>query len=220
MAILNNSRVEEYNKIQAVIYEVINNRKFKFDIDTILDVIKKKALLLNINNSLLDCSYFYILVLNTLDEFMDTGRIYKMEHEYIPADFLVCTTYFPSPSRLLYYITNNEDTKEEEKFIDIDNLEVVSYDMIKSSDFVLCGGCKKNVDDEYKIILQTDVTLEEITNLYHDLIREGASNEEAIIHLLNFYKIQSMPRNLIFANEFTFQKPQVKKLSRKKIIHK
>ena len=56
MAIINNSRKEEYNKIRMIIEEVLSQRKFKFDINTIFDVIKKKALVSQINAELLNCS--------------------------------------------------------------------------------------------------------------------------------------------------------------------
>lgn len=215
MAILNNLRRDEYNRVQNIINEVLINRKFRFDIQTILDIIKRKSLENNISKEFLNCSYFYILVLNTLDRLVDEGKFYKINSYYIPVDFIIYVEYVPTPYRLLYFISDNN----EQKFIDIVNLNEVCYDDINGFDLVLCGGGCELVNDEYQVILQTDVSLEEISNLYHELVNEGASSREAMVYLLNYYRIQIISYNFKFINEFVQNKPQIKKLSRKKIIH-
>lgn len=213
MAILNNLKHEEYNKIQDIIEDVFNSRKLRFNIDTILEIIKERVLANKISKDFVDCSYFYILVLNTLDKLIEEGRIYQIGNTYIPADFIVFVNYSPVPSNLLYY-------NEKKQFINIDNFEEVSYDKINNLDVVLCGGYSDLLDNKYQVLTKSDVSIEEISNLYHDLIKEGASREYAMILILNHYKVQVMPHNLNFINDFFPNKPQIKKLSRKKIIHK
>ena len=215
MAILNSLRHEEYNRIQDIINEVLLNRKVRFDIETIFDIIKRKSFENDINKEFIDCSYFYILILNTVDKFVEEGKLYQMNSYYIPVDFIVFVDYIPKPSRLLYLINNTN----EYKFVDIINLNEVGYDSIKSADFILCGGCSESLEDNNQVLFQSDIGVEEISNLYHELIKEETSHEDALVLILNHYKVQVMSHNLSLINDFFLNKPQFKKLSRKKIIH-
>lgn len=219
MAILKNSNIKEYNKIQLIINEVFANRKYKFDKDTILDLIKEKCLAAGISSEFLDCTYFYILILNTLDKLLDNGKIYQFGNQYVVSDFMVCVDYFPVPTRLLYYI-NISNNIEQNKIIDIANLETISPNSIYDSDCLLCGGYTDKINSKYKLLLQTGVSLEEISSLYTALRNDGASNSEAIVCLLNYYKVQPISSNVSFVNNFFPQKPQIKKLSKKKNTHK
>ena len=180
MAILNNLKHEEYNKIQDIIEEVFNNRKLRFNIDNITEIIKERVLANKIPKELVDCSYFYILVLNTLDRFIEECRIYQIGNIYIPVDFIVFVNYSPAPSNLLYY-------KDKDLIININNFEEIRCDKINNLDMVLCGGYREVADNEYPLLTKSDISVEEISNLYHDLIREGASHEYAIILILNYY---------------------------------
>lgn len=219
MAIIYNKNKEQYDMINAIINEVLSNRKFKFDINTIITNIKEKAKSLNIDNDILNCSYFYILVLDTVDKYVDEGKIYKNGKIFIPVDFMICVDYFPEPMRLIYYSKNKNNDDSTGTFIDIATLEIVPYNSIFDYDFILCGDCCNLINGEYTVILQSDVSLEEISNLYKQLIMEGASIKEAMVCILNHYKINSLSHNLYFDEQYIIQKPQIKRLTRKKNIH-
>lgn len=216
MAILNNLRPDEYNIVQNIINEVLLHRKVRFDVETVLEIIKTKSLENKISKEFLDCSYFYILVLNTLDRLVEEGKFYQMNSYYIPVDFLILVDYIPQPYRLLYFINDNN----KQKFVDIVSLEEVSYEAINGFDFILCGGYNKSYDNDYQGLFQSDISIEEVSKLYHELINECASNEYAMVLILNHYKIQSLSYDLNLINDYSKNKPQIKKLSRKKITHK
>ena len=221
MTTLKNFTQKECIELQELINKVISERKLQFDVETILNITKKEVLNSNINNKILDSYYFYILLLNTLDSFVESGKIYRIrdrkqdKYFYYPYDYIILKNYCSSSiqTRLLYFLADDVEKNinlfNTTKFIDIATSEIVLLNEVSKTDFILCGGFS---NEEYQNTLQSDVKFEEITNLFHQFIREGATKSQAINHILNYYKVQKMPRNLSWANDFIITSSKNKKL--------
>jgi len=209
MSLSKRTTKEDFSNLFAAINKVLSERKFQFDIDTILKQIKLEALKNNIEPDILESSYFYISILNSLDNFIDHGKIYRFKDKknkkylYCPSDYIIFTDYCPSNSqiRLLYFITEPDDDAifKSYKFMDIETTEVINLKDIVKTDFIICGG---NNNDYYKTTLQSNISFEEISKLYHDFIDEGATKGEAVNHILNYYKAYSVSKYLSWANDF------------------
>ena len=199
---------EEWKQVAFIIYNVILNRKYKFDLSIILDKIKEELISNNFDLSITDCSYFYIILFDILDKLVNDGKVYKIEEKniFIPVDYIIYNDYKPILGDLLYFF--NENNKYY--FKNIENDKIVFNP--KNEDFVLCGGLSSD-----KYTLQTDVSFDDISLLFHTFIDEGASREEAINHILNFYKARIISRSDSYANDFVINNNvNIKKLTKKK----
>lgn len=165
MAIINITDEFEWERIQVIIQNVLINRKLQFDKNNILPFIKDALLKEKIDTSIMECSYFQILFLNTLDRLIENGTLYTVDDVYFPTDYIIFNDYFTDFSEL-FYLNYNEE--HQPIYFNLNTLE--RRKSLKRQDFLLTGGY-----DEIKgELLIPDVDLNEIISLYKDFISEGA----------------------------------------------
>lgn len=222
MAIMNNIEMNDYKEIQVLIEEILLKRKYKFNIDDMIIEIRKEAINRGFDIKFVDCSFFDILVLNTIDRFVDDkedAKFYRIGKVCFPVDYIIYENYqVNSETRLLYYVLNNNSANYLENnsyFIDIETGEVIKK--ANKMDFVLCGGVSK---DKYKTTLQSNIDYKEILLLFNAFLKEGASRVEAINHILNYYKAVSIPNDHSWGKDFIINKKEnkIKKESEKEKI--
>ena len=116
---------------------------------------------------------------------MDEGVLYPfIDNFYLPVSYMAFKNYHTSFTELLYL----KDSKEKFPYIRVDTLQETNKR--NSRDFLLTGGFKDETELDWKT---PDVSLDEITSLYQNFIKEGASKEEAINLILNYYRAKRLP---------------------------
>ena len=170
----------QWTQVQNIIQTTFLERKVPFNQEMILEVIQEKLLSSGFSKEVMECSYFGILFLNTLAQFVDCGILYLMEPEpfYFPIDYIIFRDYDTKFSELLYF---SKDESQQPVYINVDTSKNVSN--IRNRDFLLTGGFTENHE-----LLCPDISFEEIQDLYHAFRDEGVSKEEAINHILNYYQ--------------------------------
>lgn len=181
MAIIRNIEKEKWERIQFIIQQVILRRKCEFDRKMMLLMIKQQLLINNMDVSVMDCSYFHILFLNTLDELVEQGVLYEINQIYFPVDYMIFRDYDTKCSELLYYSCSSSF---QSTYINIENLE--RRNSKNHRDFLLIGG----LDKEEKDFISPVVPLLELHELYQDFLEEGKKKEEIIRHILNYYPME------------------------------
>lgn len=213
MAIMSNIDISEYKEIQEIVEELLLKKKYKFKSEDIIIELRKEIFDRGFDIKLVDCSFFDFLVLNTIDKFVDdysNSKLYKMGNFYFPVDYLIYDDYkFNSNNKLLYYVFDNNQLqyfKNTGFFINIETGDIVNK--VDKSCFILCGGVS---NDRYKTTLQSEIDYKEIINLFNDFIKEGASREEAINHILNYYKARRVADEYSWGKDFIISKKEEKK---------
>lgn len=186
MAVINITDEIVVERIQVIIQNVLINRKLQFDKNTILPFIKDVLLKEKIDTSIMECSYFQILFLNTLDKLIENGVLYTVDGVFFPTDYIIFNDYVTEFSDLFYLIYDEE---HQPIYFNLDTLE--RNNTLKRRDFLLTGGYDK-LNDE---LLIPDVDLNEIVSLYKSFVSEGALKKDAINHILNYYDIQKLSPN-------------------------
>lgn len=185
MAIIKVLESDEWEKIQELVYRVLVERKMPFSQEVILKVIKNQMTEVGMDDHIMDLVYFQILFLNCLDSLVEDDILYSVDKFYFPVDYMILREYDVRFSDLLY-LTENDG--HNFTYIHIDTLEKTTSSRPK--DFILTGGFLGHGEKQF---MKPDVSLEEIASLYHSLIMEGASKEEAIQIVLNYYQITFLP---------------------------
>ena len=213
MAIMTNIEISEYKEIIEIIEEILLKKKYKFKADNIIIELRKEVLDRGFDIKLVDCSFFNFLVLSTIDKFVDdynNSKLYKIDKFYFPVNYLIYNDYkVSSNNKLLYFVLDNSQLpyfKNNGFFIDIETGNVVNK--VDKSCFVLCGGIS---NDKYKTTLQSDVDYKEIIKLFNDFIKAGASREEAINHILNYYRARRVADEYSWGKDFIISKKEEKK---------
>lgn len=222
MAIMTNIEISEYKEIQEIIEYFLLKKKYKFKADDIIIELRKEVLDRGFDIKLVDCSFFNFLVLNTIDKFVDdynNSKLYKIGDFYFPVDYLIYDDYkISSNNKLLYFVLDNIQLhffKNNGGFIDIETGKFINK--VDKSCFILCGGIS---NDRYKTTLQSDVDYKEIINLFNDFINEGASREEAINHILNYYRARRVADEYSWGKDFVINKRKDKKIKTDKVVEK
>ena len=209
MAIIRDLSVEELPKVESIIYDVILNRKYKFDLEIILDDLKGEIVKKGYDLGIMDCSCFHLLLHEALEKLSSNeGPLYKEDQDkyYYPEDYIILNDYRTNWGDLFYLVREDNNYY----FKNVSNGDKTNR--VKRYDFVLCGGLSKD-----KRAVQSDISFEEIYLLFHDFINEGASKEEAINHILNFYKVNRLDGRYSCANDFQISRSvRSKKLVLKK----
>ena len=183
MAIMNETDIKKYDKIQEIIVEVLENRKTTFTKETIIEVIKKRLVKENIDATVVTDIYFNLILDGTLNNMIDSGIIYNEDRSntYDPLDYIIYHKYLDNDSRVLYL---KDDDGKHYNFINI--ASGVKEHFPREFDYILTGGIKNNR------FVPSSISYEEIKQLYDDCVKEGASRREALEHILNFYSIRHL----------------------------
>lgn len=184
MAIMTVWDERKWKQVEEMVRMILLKRKFRFDRETILEIIKRDLLKEGIEIELLECSYFQILFLNILDNLVKNGNLFLKENIYIPCDYVILDHYDTRNADLLYF---SRDKYHQSFYINIETMEKTTIK--KDKDFLLTSGISKEDGDS---LLVPVIPFSEIASIYQDFIMEGASKEEAILHILNYYHIQVM----------------------------
>lgn len=184
MAIMSIWDEKKWEQVEEMVRMILLKRKFRFDRETILEIIKRDLLKEGIEVELLECSYFQILFLNILDNLVKNGDLFLKENIYIPCDYVILDHYDTRNADLLYF---SRDKYHQSFYINVETKEKTTIK--KDNDFLLTGGISKEDGDS---LLVPVIPFSEIASIYQDFIMEGASKEEAILHILNYYPIQVM----------------------------
>lgn len=213
MAIMSNVDISEYKEIQEIIEDFLLKKKYKFKSDDIIIELRKEILARGFDIKLVDCSFFNFLVLNTIDKFVNdynNSKLYKIGNFYFPVDYLIYNNYkVNSNNKLLYFVLDNSQLpyfKNTAFFRDIETGEIINK--VDKNCFILCGGVD---NDRYKTTLQSEVDYKEIIKLFNDFIKEGASREEAINHILNYYRARRVADEHSWGKDFIISKKEEKK---------
>lgn len=185
MAIITSLEDKEWNLIQNILEQTLRNRKYPFQSTEIFKIIQEQCNEKGMDSSILNCAYFRVLFLNTLDQFVEEGLLYPLNnHFYLPVSYMAFQDYHTKFLELLYL----EDSKGKVPYVRVDTLQETDYR--NPRDFLLTGGFQDETKLDWK---SPDISLTEIASLYQDFIKEGASKEEAINYVLNCYQIQFLP---------------------------
>lgn len=184
MSIMSTLDNNVWMQIKIVIQDVILNRKCQFKQSDILEMIRNKMIEMNIENKALDCAYFQVIFLNTLDYLVEEGWLYLIDDIYIPSEYMILNEYDTKNADLLYL---SSPSSCHPIYINLDNLQETKQ--CNPRDFLLTGGISNYQREEF---ISPNVSLKEIASLYHSILEEGASKEEAICVVLNYYKIQRL----------------------------
>lgn len=178
MALIATLDQNQWTQVQNIIQTTFLERKVPFDQKMILEVIQKKLLSDGFSEEVTECSYFGILFLNILEQFVEQGILYLMEPFYFPIDYIIFRDYNTKFSELLYF---SKDEEQNPVYINVETSKHVNH--IHDRDFLLTGGFSRNYE-----LLCPEISFEEIQDLYHAFRDEGVSKAEAINHILNYYQ--------------------------------
>lgn len=184
MSIIQESTLKSQEIIQEIITSVLENRKYKFDKETILTVIKEKLQKNNVDVEIMNTAYFGLIFLNTLDECVNAMKLYPINGSYVPCEYIITRDYLTTFSRLLYL---SEWNINQATYIDIATGQKTGTK--EGMDYLLTGGFLNS--DRHDLVCP-EVSLQEITTLYQDFLNEGANRENAINHILNYYKAEDL----------------------------
>lgn len=199
----------EWQRVQQIIQNVLFKRKFRFNEKTIRKVIGEHLKQFGMDSTIMECSYFQILFLNTLDQFVEEGILYYMDGIYIPSSYMVLHEYDTKWADLLYLY---DDNSQSPVYINIHTLKDTK--IRKKRDILLTGGY---MDQNNSKLLPPNLSFQEIAYLYHSFLKEGANKEEAILHVLNYYHIKvlipkdEIGRAVIIQNKKDVQKKILRK---------
>ena len=201
--------------VNNVIYNTIENRVYKFTFNEIIEEIKNKLINLRrfspeINTS----SYeFKDSVKEAINYYLNLGTIIKIGEYYIPYDTYLFNKYDVNSDIIAYSYGYKQagyfDIGEvKETLVDIDT----------------CCNANKMISDNNKLIVLvgelleeglwdvSEVTFDEVNTLYQMLKKQGASKEERVQYILNYYNAVKS-ENKKFKNRYIIT-PHVKKLSK------
>ena len=184
MAIMSTMDQNVWISVEEFIRDVILNRKCQFGQSEILDIIKKRMVKTGMDSNLVNCSYFHVIFLNVLDDLVEKGILYPMETTYIPLEYMILNEYDTKKANLLYF---SSKVSSHLIYINLDTLEETVHHSMR--DFILTGGISDNPEEGF---IEPSIPLQEIASLYHSFLEEGAAKEEAICHVLNYYKIERL----------------------------
>lgn len=184
MAIMSTMDQNVWISVEEFIRDVILNRKRQFSQSEILDIIKNRMIKMGMDSNLVDCSYFQVIFLNVLDDLVEKGILYPMETTYIPLEYMILNEYDTKKANLLYF---SSKVSSHPIYINLDTLEETEYHNMR--DFILTGGISDNPEEGF---IEPSIPLQEIASLYHSFLEEGATKEEAICYVLNYYKIERL----------------------------
>lgn len=202
MAIINTTNTIEWKRVQLIVQEVLLNRKLQFNRQTILPFIKEGLSKAGIDSLIMDCSYFQIIFLNTFDQLIEEGFLYAIDEVYFPVDYIIFHDYNTKYANL-FYLRYNEELKPV--YYNLDTLE--RHKTVERRDFLLTGG----YDEEKGSLKAPEISLKDIFSLYQNFISEGATKEEAINHILNYYDILKLSPTDYLCNTVIIQEKKKEK---------
>ena len=200
--VLNHTSWEE---IQEIVQNVLKNRKLEFQIETVLAIIKSEFIRKGISPEVMECTYFRILFLNTLDYFVEKGFLYHLVETYVPTDYMILHDYDTKSAHLFYLLAN---PTQKNIYQDVDMKRKVG--VLSRRDFLLTGGFSQN-----KELITPSIPFEEIAYLYHSFLQEGANRELAIKHVLNYYQVQPLSVQEYLGNVVAINEKKHKKVLKK-----
>ena len=177
---------EVWQNVRTLIQNVLLKRKFHFTKEQILKIIKKQLTDEGFDLSVIDCAYLEIMFLNILDDLVNENILYPNGEFYIPSDYMALKEYETRYAELLYLLS---DDVEKSTYINVATLKREKY--ANRRDFLLTGGYLKEFNNQLKT---PDIPLREIVLLYRNFSEEGASKDEAINQVLNYYQIRSLAK--------------------------
>lgn len=198
--------------ISNVIYNVIENRVYKFTYDEIKKQIKEK--LLNIRlldvSSVINSYSFNDSLKDALNYYIDLGTITKIGEYYVPSETCIYNHYDVNSDMLVYSYGYKKSgyfdiDLEKETLVDVDSC--CAANKFNNNYIVLVG---ELLDEGLWEV--SEVTFDEVNTLYHMLKEQGASREEIVQCVLNYYNAIKSD-NKKFPNRYVIT-PHVKKLKR------
>lgn len=186
MAITTTTNDKVWERVRTLIQDVLLKRKFQFTEEEILVIIKSHLIEEGFDMSIIDCSYLEIIFLNVLEDLVNENILYHMDGIYIPSDYMALKEYETRYAKLLYLLSNNN---KKNTYVNVATLKKEKY--ANRRDFLLTGGYS---NEFYGDLKTPDIPLREIVLLYRNFIDEGASKEEAINHVLNYYYIKKLSK--------------------------
>lgn len=178
-----------WEEVQNTVYQVLKERKHSFNREIISKIITDRLVKQEMDIEVLECSYFQLLLLNTLENLVNAELLYEYGGWYFPTDYMILQEYDTKNTQLLYYCGNNDKNTGIDKhhFIEVESLQ--EPEMINPRDFLLIGGFD---DKEGNKIKKPEIELEEISLLYQALLIEGIRKDEIINHILNYYQVNKV----------------------------
>lgn len=172
------------------IKEVVYDRVYKFNYEQIDAVLKDKMTLLELDGY--HSMYYHNSLLSILKYLEDKHVLIYRNDFYVPVDTMLKEEYLIETDMMAYstglVMAGDLYMDDVEELFDVSTCEAVSRikaDFVKP--IILTGYLVK--DMEY---LQPDVSLEELHFLYNKFIEQGATVDETMQYILNYYNAISL----------------------------
>lgn len=181
--------------LSVVIESVIRDRVYKFNQEQIDMVIRVEMNKLQLGGY--HSSYYWECYFKVLDYLIDKRELLEKNSIYIPVETKLNDYYDVNSSVLTYsngLVRGGEfSIDDNEEIFDVSTCEALSRMEVNIIKPIVLTGYLEG-DGNYK---KPDVSIEEISELYRKFINQGASVDEAIQYILNYYNAVLLSNEMI-----------------------
>lgn len=194
--------MNDYNdrkKISSVIETVIRDRVYKFNQEQIDIIIKDEMNKLGVDGY--HSMYYWECYYNILNYLVVKRELIKKDDFYIPIETRI-NDYYDVDSRIIAYsnglIRGSNNLYDKEDLFDIRSCSLMGKMETSVIEPIILTGYLEG-DYNYK---KPDVSIEEISGLYHKFINQGATVDEVIQYILNYYNAVLLPIDNKYSNRY------------------